>query len=119
MFDFENMSEPLLPVHKFVGRLLANFTVAAVLIAGSLGIGILGYQYFEHMDAIDAFLNASMILSGMGPMGAMHSAAGKIFAGCYALFAGIVVLAASAILLAPVAHRIFHAFHLADDDDDS
>jgi hypothetical protein len=117
MFDFEDISEPLLPVHKFVGRLLANFAVAFLMIVASLVIGILGYQYFEHMNAIDAFLNASMILSGMGPMGAMHSDGGKIFAGCYALFAGIVVLAASAILLAPVAHRIFHAFHLADDDD--
>ena len=116
-FDYETYREPLLPIHLFLGRLAGNALMASLVVAGSLGVGMFGYAHFEGMKPIDAFLNASMILGGMGPVDKLGTAGGKIFAGCYALFSGIVVLLSATLLLAPLAHRILHAFHLADNDD--
>ncbi len=87
-----------------------------LLIGGSLAIGILGYRYIEGMGWIDSYLNAAMLLGGMGPVPPdLHTRAGKLFAGAYALYAGIVVLAAASILLAPVFHRFIHRFHLKEE----
>ena len=81
--------------------------------AGSaLGIGMAGYHFFENMGWVDAFENAAMILSGMGPVSALQSDAGKIFAGCYALFSGLLLITVTGIVLAPVIHRGLHKFHL-------
>ena len=113
---YENFERPLLPLHRFAVRLIGNSIVAIVLLSGSLAAGVWGYSHFEHMDLIDAFLNAAMILGGMGPVDRLSSEGGKLFAGCYALYSGIVILFSATILLAPVAHRVLHAFHLADDD---
>ena len=82
------------------------------VIGVSLFLGMFGYHHFENMTWIDAFVNASMILSGMGPIGELHTSAGKLFAGCYALYSGLALITIAAILLAPVAHRILHRFHL-------
>jgi hypothetical protein len=84
------------------------------VIALSLLIGMLGYRVFEHLPWIDAFLNASMLLGGMGPVNMPQTAAGKLFAGCYALYAGLVFIATTALLLTPVLHRVIHRFHWAD-----
>lgn len=73
-----------------------------------------GYAHFEGLSAVDAFLNASMILSGMGPVATLSTTGGKIFAGCYALVSGIVVVAATSLLLAPILHRVLHHFHCED-----
>jgi hypothetical protein len=89
-----------------------NFGAASVLIGLSLLIGMVGYHYFEGMDWIDAFANASMILSGMGPLGPLQTTAGKIFAGCYALYSGLALIAATGIIFAPIVHRLLHRFHM-------
>ena len=86
-----------------------------MLVAGSLIMGMAGYEYFESLEWRDAFLNAAMLLGGMGPVEAPHSRGGKVFAGLYALYAGLVFLIVAAILLAPVVHRLLHRFHWDGD----
>jgi hypothetical protein len=85
---------------------------AALLLFVSLLIGVWGYWYFEGLEALDAFLNAAMLLGGMGPLESPHTTGGKIFAGLYALYSGMIVLVAAGVLLAPVLHRFLHRFHL-------
>lgn len=109
---YEHKSEPLLPVGRFVGRLLLHISVGIVVILGSLGLGVLGYHHFERFSWIDSLLNASMILGGMGPVNPVQTSGGKIFASCYALFAGVVFLVVVGIMIAPVAHRLLHRLHL-------
>ena len=82
----------------------------------SLAVGMFGYHWLEGLGWLDSFLNASMILSGMGPVEGMKTDAGKLFAGGYAIFSGIVVIAATSVMLAPVIHRVVHGFHVEDDD---
>lgn len=94
----------------FISRIIRNLLIGFAIIAFSLGLGMMGYTYFEKMCWVDAFLSASMILSGMGPIETLQTDAGKIFAGCYALFSGIVFLVVIAIIIAPVFHRFFHRF---------
>ena len=77
-----------------------------------LVIGIVGYAYFEGMSVVDAYVNAAMILSGMGPVGELKTTAGKLFAGTYAIFSGLVVIIATGFLLAPIFHRVLHRFHV-------
>jgi hypothetical protein len=89
--------------------------MAAGLVLVSLFIGMWGYHSLEGMPWLDAFLNASMILGGMGPVDVLHTNAGKFFAGCYAIFSGIVFLSMAAILFAPVVHRFLHRMHLDID----
>ncbi len=113
---YERSYEPLLPRREFYRRLARNALLAAGVLLVSLLIGVLGYHHFEHMDWIDAFANASMILSGMGPFGELTTSGGKIFAGIYALFSGVVLLTTIAVFLAPVVHRFMHIFHLEEDD---
>ena len=85
--------------------------VATGLVAGSLVIGMAGYSVFEDLRWRDAFLNAAMLLGGMGPVDAPKSDGGKIFAGLYALYAGLVFLVVAGLLLAPFIHRLLHKFH--------
>ena len=108
---YEHKSEPLLPPGKFVRRLLAHFAFALAVIAGSLGIGVTGYHYLEKLPWLDALLNASMILGGMGPVDAIRTPAGKLFASLYALFSGVVFLVIVGIMMAPVGHRLLHSLH--------
>jgi hypothetical protein len=112
---YERHKQPLLSSGKFALRLLRHTLVAFALLGVSLGIGILGYRGTEHMSWLDALLNASMILGGMGPVNALTTRAGKLFASFYALFSGIVFLVIAGILIAPVAHRILHRFHLLNE----
>lgn len=113
---YERRSEPLLPLPQFLMRLARTASVAVSIVVLSLAVGVVGYRYLDQLTWVDAFLNASMILSGMGPVSPLISDAAKIFAACYALFAGVVVLTVAAVLFAPVYHRIIHRFHLVDDD---
>lgn len=103
-----------LPIKKFIRRLGRNFFIGFIIIFISLIGGMIGYHHFEQMAWVDAYVNASMILSGMGPVSTLQTTAGKIFAGSYALFSGIVFLVVIAIIFAPVIHRFFHKFHLED-----
>jgi hypothetical protein len=113
VFRYEHRSEPLLSWRAFLlHRVSKTLLVGALAIGLSLIIGILGYRLIEGMDWMDAFLNASMLLSGMGPVGTMHTAAGKLFAGLYALYSGLVLVGIAGLLLAPFMHRLLHRFHL-------
>lgn len=116
MFRIEHRSEPILPWPLFVRRLCLSFGVGAGLIAGSLSAGMAGYHYFEGLAWLDAFLNAAMILSGMGPLAQTQTVAGKLFAGLYALYSGFAVLVIAGIAFGPVVHRMLHMLH-ADERD--
>lgn len=92
---------------------------AGIVIGSSLGIGIGGYHYFENLTWIDSFLNAAMILGGMGPVNPVLTPAGKIFAGCYALFSGIIFIVVAGLLFGPLMHRVLHRFHFDSDQGES
>lgn len=114
---FEKKTQPLANRMQFLVRLLKYWSISTSMIIFSLSLGVVGYRYFGHLSWIDALLNASMILTGMGPVDRMNTDAGKLFASLYALFSGVVFLGATAVLLSPVYHRILHRFHLLDDDE--
>ena len=113
---FEHKSHALLPFRKFVLRVANYFLLSISLIAVSLLIGTLGYYYFGGVSWIDAFYNASMILTGMGPVNPMLTVAGKLFSSFYALFSGIAFLSTVAVLFAPIAHRFLHILHLQENE---
>jgi transposase len=94
----------------FLRRVFLHLAVGLAIIAISLGMGMVGYHHFEQMSWIDAYENAAMILSGMGPVSEIRTEDGKLFAGTYALFSGIVFLVVIAIIVAPLFHRFFHKF---------
>ena len=112
---FEHRSKPLLPRKAYYQRLARNAGIGALVIAGALGMGMLGYHSFEQMSWVDAFVNAAMILSGMGPVTTLQTEGGKIFAGCYALFSGIAFITSLGVVFAPAVHRFLHKFHLEDE----
>ncbi|TMQ70018.1 MAG: hypothetical protein E6K80_09850 [Candidatus Eisenbacteria bacterium] len=114
---FEGRHEPLLPWPRFFGRLARSALATAALIGGSLLIGMLGYRTLGHLPWIDSLLNASMILTGMGPVDRMETAAAKLFAAGYALFSGVAFLSSMGLLLAPMVHRFLHRFHLESEAD--
>lgn len=93
--------------------------MGTVVVGVSLALGMAGYHYFEGLGALDSFINAAMILSGMGPLWSPQTDAGKLFAGSYALYSGLAVLAVAGLLLAPMIHRLLHRFHLDEGDDES
>ena len=109
---FEHRSKPLLPRRKFYHRLARSAAIALTVVTSSLVIGMAGYHVFENLGWIDAFANAAMILSGMGPLGELKTSGGKIFAGCYALFSGVAFLTSVGVVFAPIFHRFLHKFHL-------
>jgi hypothetical protein len=115
LLRLEAMYEKPAPLSVFLNRVFQYAFAAFLVVLISLGIGMCGYHYFEHLAWLDAFLNAAMILGGMGPVNPIVTKAGKIFAGCYALFSGIIFLAAAGLLFAPLAHRLLHRFHLEPD----
>ena len=112
MLRYEHRTEPLLPRRRFLRRLGLHAVAAGGILMGSLGLGVAGYHYLARLAWIDALLNASMILAGMGPVDAIQSAGAKLFASFYALFSGVVLLATAGLLVAPVAHRLLHGLHL-------
>ena len=109
---YEHRTEPLLPRRKFLRRLARHGLAAGGVVAVSLSLGILGYHFLAGLSWIDALLNASMILTGEGPVDPMRTATAKLFASFYALFSGVVFLAIWSILVVPVAHRLLHKLHL-------
>ena len=113
---YEPRRTPPLSRRGFARRLLNHFALAALLLAFSLALGMAGYEYYEHLPWRDAFLNAAMLLGGMGPVNNPLTPAGKLFAGCYALYAGLVFIVTAGIMLAPVVHRILHLFHCDERD---
>lgn len=115
---FEHHLQPLLPVREYYLRLARSAGLAVAILAGSLAIGMVGYHLTERLAWMDSFLNAAMLLGGMGPVAELHTAAGKFFAGVYALYSGVIFLLSVGILFAPVVHRIMHRFHLPTGDED-
>ena len=113
---YERHHEPLLTRAEFIRRQAIHASIAVALIAGSLLIGIMGYHITEGFSWLDSFVNASMILGGMGPVDALHTTAGKVFAGLYALFSGVVFLMGAGVLFAPAFHRFLHRFHLDSEN---
>ena len=112
---FEHRREPLLPRRIYYTRLARSFGVAGLIVGVSLVLGMAGYHFLEHMAWLDAFVNAAMILSGMGPVGELKTSPGKLFAGCYALFSGLAFISAIGVVIAPMFHRFIHRFHLEAD----
>jgi hypothetical protein len=112
---YESRRHPPLPRPLFVRRVLRHVAAAAAVVAVSLLVGMAGYVAFEHLTWLDAFLNAAMLLGGMGPVNAPQTGAGKLFAGFYALYAGLVFIVTASIMLAPLVHRILHQVHWEQD----
>ena len=112
---YEHHKQPLAKRSVFVRRLIWNGMIGLLLLAFSLGIGVLGYHFLENLSWIDSLLNASMILGGMGPVAPLQTTAGKLFASLYALYSGVILLASVGILVTPIFHRFLHRFHLAEN----
>lgn len=111
---FERKSEKLVSLPTFVRRVALSLLLTFVVLCVALSIGVIGYHAVAGLPWIDAVLNASMILTGMGPVATMTTTASKLFASGYALFSGVVFLSSIGLVLAPVFHRILHRFHLDD-----
>jgi hypothetical protein len=109
---FERRRQKLATTWAFAHRMLLAVGLWLAITAVGLAIGIAGYMLTEGMSLVDAFVNAAMILSGMGPVGELHSTIGKIFAGSYAIFSGLIIVIATGFILAPILHRVLHAFHV-------
>ena len=118
LFEFEHKEEPLLPLAQFWSRLSRSIMWGFGLIGGSLLIGVLGYHWTAHLGWVDSILNASMILTGMGPVDHLDTDTAKLFASAYALFSGVAFLSSVGVLLAPVVHRLMHRFHFDAGADD-
>jgi len=113
-FGFEHRRRRVISRRRFAVRMLIALAIWCAVTAIWLVIGISGYAYFEDMSFADAFANAAMILSGMGPFGPLKSTAGKLFAGCYAILSGLIIVIATSFVLAPVFHRVLHRFHVEE-----
>jgi hypothetical protein len=118
MFKFEHRSQPLLHWPLFLRRLLCSTSLGLSVVALSLLAGMAGYHYFERLVWLDAFTNAAMILSGMGPLAQPQTPGGKMFAGLYALYSGLAVVMIAGIIFAPIVHRFLHQLHLEEGDRD-
>ncbi|TMH80447.1 MAG: hypothetical protein E6H49_09450 [Betaproteobacteria bacterium] len=112
---YERHGQPLLSRRLFVRRVVRSLAAGALIITVSLSVGMLGYHWIENMRWIDAFANAAMILSGMGPLEPLKTDGGKLFAGLYAIYSGLAVILIAGVVFAPVVHRFLHRFHLEPD----
>ncbi len=108
----EHRKAPLLSRRLFLLRMAAYAGLSFSLVVFSLALGVLGYHWVAGLPWLDALLNASMILTGMGPVDPMPTSTAKVFASCYALFSGVIFLSSVAVLIAPMFHRFLHRFHL-------
>ncbi len=115
LFEFEQRHQPLASPERFSSRLGRNAFWAVAVIGLWEMAGMAGYMGFEGMSAVDAFLNAAMILSGMGPVTALATTAGKLFAGLYAIASGLLIFGVAGLILAPLFHRVLHRFHVPEN----
>lgn len=114
---YEHKSEPIIPRKEFYKRVTRNFMVSFSILMMGIMIGVLGYHYLAGASWIDAFHNASMLLSGMGPVITIEAFQGKVFSALYALFSGIVFVSTMGFILAPAIHRFFHKLHLEEGNE--
>jgi hypothetical protein len=112
---YEKIGEKLIPWPRFAKRMALSLLATLAVVAVALFAGVIGYHRIAGLSWIDSILNASMILTGMGPVATMKDTSSKLFASAYALFSGVVFLSAVSIMLAPVIHRVIHAFHVDDE----
>lgn len=112
---YEKKHEPLAHINQFYNRLIKSALVTAVVLSFWLAVGIMGYKITCHFSWIDSLLNASMILSGMGPTIIIETNIGKVFASIYSIFSGVIFITSVGVLLSPILHRIMHQFHLPED----
>jgi hypothetical protein len=117
MMDYESMHEPMLDKRAFFNRLKVHLSYSGLLVLASLIVGTIGFMSTMRLDFLEAFLNASMLLGGMGPVDAPKNSAGKIFSSLYALYAGLVFLVVASFLFAPIFHRVLHRFHIEHEDE--
>jgi len=114
---YEHKQQPLAPLHIYYKRIFRNIFLVSIVLCMMLTIGTTGFYYFTtpHVEVIDAFHNASMILSGMGPVLAEQlTCGGKIFSSLYAIFSGVIFMSSVGFILAPVVHRFLHRLHLQE-----
>jgi nucleoside recognition membrane protein YjiH len=109
---YEHRSQAVLPRDKFLRRASWHLVAGAGVVAVSLVIGTVGYHTLARLEWVDALLNATMILTGMGPVSAMGNTPAKLFSALYAMYSGIVFVAVAGILLAPFLHRMLHRLHV-------
>jgi hypothetical protein len=112
MLDFEHKRQPLLHRQAYIRRIIYAVCLSALLLALWTIIGMVGYHFLANLSWVDSFLNAAMIVGGMGPVDALSTPAAKLFAGFYAIFSGVIFLSIFSLLVAPVYHRFLHKFHL-------
>lgn len=112
---FEHRRESLLPRRAFARRVAWHLFIASGFVALALGLGVIGYHWLGGLTWLDALLNASMILGGMGPVDPISSPAGKLFASFYALFSGLLFIGVASLVVAPFVHRIMHRLHIEDE----
>ena len=112
---YENNKRKLINRSAFARRVLRHVAIALAVLAASLGIGVLGYHYTAGLNWLDALLNASMILGGMGPVDKLEAPGAKVFASLYALFSGLIIIGVASVLVAPFVHRLLHHFHAVDE----
>jgi hypothetical protein len=108
----ESKNQPLAPFHVFRRRIMKTFFLGILIMCGCLLIGILGYHYTAGIGWLDSLHNASMILSGMGPVVNINTRIGKLFSSFYALFSGVIFITNIGFMLAPAIHRFFHRLHV-------
>ena len=113
---YEHKKDRLLPRAEFTLRVIRHATLALLILLFSLGLGVVGYRVTDGFSWIDALLNASMILGGMGPVDQLTNAGAKVFASAYALFSGLVFIAVMGVVFSPILHRMLHKFHLDEKD---
>jgi flagellar biosynthesis protein FliR len=111
---YEHRTHPVLSRGAFVKRVGWHVTLVIPVVIVGLGIGVCGYHYLAKLGWVDSLLNASMILSGMGPVDPLRDPGVKVFASFYALFSGIVFIAVASMLVAPFAHRVLHKIHFEE-----
>lgn len=113
---YEHRRTRIISQRAFMQRMVRHVGVALLVILMAWVLGAVGYHWFEQLAWVDAFLNAAMILGGMGPVDTMKTTNGKIFASLYALFSGIFFIGITGIVMAPVAHRLLHSLHVDESE---
>ena len=112
---YEHRQEALLTRPAFMRRVAVHALTAISLLAAGVGLGMIGFRLTEHYSWVDAFLNACMLLGGMGQVNPIVTTGGKVFAGAFALLAGFGFIAVATLVMVPIAHRLLHALHLESD----
>lgn len=115
---YERYDEPVLSRRAFAARVLRHAALAGLLLFASLAIGMAGYMALAHLSLVDAFLNAAMILGGMGPVDVLPTDTAKVFAGVYAIYSGVFFLVIAGLVLAPFLHRVLHRLNLDTDGEE-